>query len=82
MSTNHLDKGDRLEQHYRRLGTHDPRCRADSTPHPVLFAGVTSWLLNGTALWVLDANSAIPAFEGWRPIGESLWWDEDGRAGP
>jgi len=22
----HLDKEDRLEQHYRRLGTHEPRC--------------------------------------------------------
>jgi len=26
MSTEHLDKEDRLEQHYRRLGTHEPRC--------------------------------------------------------
>lgn len=26
MSANHLDKEDRLEQHYRRLGTHEPRC--------------------------------------------------------
>ncbi|PWT86476.1 MAG: hypothetical protein C5B58_01320 [Acidobacteria bacterium] len=26
MSTKHLDKEDRLEQHFRRLGTHEPRC--------------------------------------------------------
>jgi hypothetical protein len=26
MSIKHLDKEDRLEQHYRRLGTHEPRC--------------------------------------------------------
>src|SRR6516164_349265 len=26
MVTAHLDKEDRLEQHYRRLGTRDPRC--------------------------------------------------------
>ena len=26
MSIKHLDKEDRLEQHYRRLGTHAPRC--------------------------------------------------------
>ena len=26
MSTTHLDQEDRLEQHYRRLGTHEPRC--------------------------------------------------------
>src|SRR6516162_9014694 len=26
MSTTHLDQEDRLEQNYRRLGTHEPRC--------------------------------------------------------
>jgi hypothetical protein len=26
MSSKHPDKEDRLEQHYRRLGTHEPRC--------------------------------------------------------
>jgi hypothetical protein len=26
MSSTHLDQEDRLEQHYRRLGTHEPRC--------------------------------------------------------
>jgi hypothetical protein len=26
MSAKHLEKEDRLEQHYRRLGTHEPRC--------------------------------------------------------
>jgi hypothetical protein len=26
MTSKHLDKEDRLEQHYRRLGTHEPIC--------------------------------------------------------
>ena len=26
MSRKHLDKEDRLEQHYRRVGSHQPRC--------------------------------------------------------
>lgn len=28
MAARHLDKGDRLEKHYRRLGTHEPGCVA------------------------------------------------------
>ena len=42
------------------------------------FASV--WLLNGNALCVLHANPAIPAFDGWLPIGQNVWWDEDGLA--
>jgi len=61
------------EQDYRK---YQAACGAAASQ----FASV--WLLNGNALCVLHANSAIPAFEGWRPIGESLWWDEDGRAAP
>ena len=34
MSTNHPDKEDRLEQHCRRLGTHEPRCVSCGEPDP------------------------------------------------